>query len=156
MALTTGIENLTPSSTKGALFQGNYITDFDFTKQFLPDVYEKEAEIYGNRSISSFLRMVSAEMPSTSDEIRWVEQGRLHTRYSNVAISANVFTVTFDANPDGTAHAAGAAPVFRAGQTIMVQGQTAAGAATGPVLKGVVTVGGASAAGDTGVFTAVC
>ena len=156
MALTTGIENLTPSSTKGALFQGNYITDFDFTKQFLPDVYEKEAEVYGNRSISSFLRMVSAEMPSTSDEIRWVEQGRLHTRYDNVAISANVFTVTFDANPDGTAHAAGAAPVFRAGQTIMVQGQTAAGAATGPVLKGVVTVAGAAAAGDTGNFTAVC
>jgi hypothetical protein len=100
--------------------------------------------------------MVSAEMPSTSDEIRWVEQGRLHTRYDNVAISANVFTVTFDANPDGTAHAAGAAPVFRAGQTIMVQGQTAAGAATGPVLKGVVTVAGAAAAGDTGTFTAVC
>lgn len=156
MALTTGIENLTPSSTKGALFQGNYITDFDFTKQFLPDVYEKEAEIYGNRSISSFLRMVSAEMPSTSDEIRWVEQGRLHTRYDNVAIAANVFTVTFDANPDGTAHAAGAAPVFRAGQTIMVQGLTTAGAATGPVLKGVVTVAGAAAAGDTGTFTAVC
>jgi len=156
MAITTGIEHLTPSSTKGALFQGNYITDFDFTKQFLPDVYEKEAEIYGNRSISSFLRMVSAEMPSTSDEIRWVEQGRLHTRYDNVAISANVFTVTYAANADGTAHAAGAAPVFRAGQTIMVQGQTAAGAATGPVLKGVVTVAGAAAAGDTGTFTAVC
>jgi hypothetical protein len=156
MALTTGIENLTPSSTKGALFQGNYITDFDFTKQFLPDVYEKEAEVYGNRSISSFLRMVSAEMPSTSDEIRWVEQGRLHTRYDNVAISANVFTVTFANNPDGTAHAAGAAPVLRAGQTIMVQGQTAAGATTGPVLKGVVTVAGAAGAGDTGTFTAVC
>ena len=156
MAITTGIEHLTPSSTKGALFQGNYITDFDFTKQFLPDVYEKEAEIYGNRSISSFLRMVSAEMPSTSDEIRWIEQGRLHTRYDNVAIAANIFTVTFDANADGKAHEAGAAPVFRAGQTVMVQGQTSAGAATGPVLKGVVTVAGAAAAGDTGTFTAVC
>jgi len=156
MALTTGIEHLTPSSTKGVLFQGNYITDFDFTKQFLPDVYEKEAEIYGNRSISSFLRMVSAEMPSTSDEIRWVEQGRLHTRYDNVAISGDVFTVTYAANADGTAHAAGAAPVFRAGQTVMVQGQTSAGAATGPVLKGVVTVAGAAASGDTGTFTAVC
>ena len=41
MALTTGIEHLTPSSSKGSLFQGNYITDFDFTKQFLPDVYER-------------------------------------------------------------------------------------------------------------------
>ena len=88
MSLTTGIEHLTPSPSKGQLFQGNYITDFDFTKQFLPDVYEKEAEIYGNRSIGSFLRMVSAEMPSASDEIRWVEQGRLHIRYDNVAIGS--------------------------------------------------------------------
>ena len=161
MAITTGIENLTPSSSKGSLFQGNYITDFDFTKQFLPDVYEKEAEIYGNRSISSFLRMVSAEMPSTSDEIRWIEQGRLHTRYDNVAIGTasgtgeSVFTVTFAAKPDGTAYAAGDAPVVRAGQTIMVQGLTSGGAATGPVVKGVVTVAGAAAAGDTGTFTAV-
>ena len=161
MAITTGIENLTPSSSKGSLFQGNYITDFDFTKQFLPDVYEKEAEIYGNRSISSFLRMVSAEMPSTSDEIRWIEQGRLHTRYDNVAIAAasgtgeSVFTVTFGAKPDGTAYAAGDAPAVRAGQTIMVQGLTSGGAATGPVVKGVVTVAGAAAAGDTGTFTAV-
>jgi len=161
MAITTGIEHLTPSATKGSLFQGNYITDFDFTKQFLPDVYEKEAEIYGNRSISSFLRMVSAEMPSTSDEIRWVEQGRLHTRYTNVVIGSasgtgeSVFTVTFAAKPDGTAYAAGDAPAIRAGQTIMVQGLTGAGAATGPVVKGVVTVAGAAASGDTGTFTAV-
>ena len=161
MALTTGIEHLTPSSSKGSLFQGNYITDFDFTKQFLPDVYEKEAEIYGNRSISSFLRMVSAEMPSTSDEIRWIEQGRLHTRYTNVVIGnasgtgESVFTVTFAAKPDGTAYAAGDAPAIRAGQTIMVQGLTAAGAATGPVVKGVVTVAGAAASNDTGTFTAV-
>ena len=162
MALTTGIENLTPSPSKGTLFQGNYITDFDFTKQFLPDVYEKEAEIYGNRSISSFLRMVSAEMPSASDEIRWVEQGRLHIRYEDVDLATAgadgtvVFTVNFAANPDAVAYAAGAAPAVRVGQTIMVQGQTSAGAATGPVLKGVVTVAGAAAAGDTGTFTAVC
>ena len=96
MALTSGINNLVPSPTKGSLFQNNYITDFNFTKQFLPDVYEKEAEIYGNRSISSFLRMVSAEMPSTSDEIRWVEQGRLHVAYNAVAlaVATGVFAVT--------------------------------------------------------------
>lgn len=151
MALTTGIENLQPSQTKGSLFQNNYITDFDFTKQFLPDVYEKEAEIYGNRSISSFLRMVSAEMPSTSDEIRWVEQGRLHTRYEDITISGNVFTVTLPTGVDTAS-----APAIRAGQTIMVQGVTAANAPTGIVLKGVVTVAGANTAGSTGTFTAVC
>lgn len=151
MALTTGIGNLQPSQTKGQLFQGNYINDFDFTKQFLPDVYEKEAEIYGNRSITSFLRLVSAEMPSTSDEIRWVEQGRLHTRYDNIQIAGtNVFTVTYPAGVEATS-----APVMRVGQTIMVQGLTAAGAHTGPVVKGVVTVSGVTGAGGTGTFTAL-
>jgi len=142
MALT-GIENLQPSQTKGVLFQNNYITDFDFTKQFLPDVYEKEAEIYGNRSISSFLRMVSAEMPSTSDEIRWVEQGRLHTRYDNVAVTGNDFVVTL---PSGQTKAA-----VRAGQTIMAQGLDTNNAAVGDVIKGVVT-----AVDTDNSFTAVC
>jgi len=144
MALT-GIENLQPSQTKGVLFQNNYITDFDFTKQFLPDVYEKEAEIYGNRSISSFLRMVSAEMPSTSDEIRWVEQGRLHTRYDNVAVTGNDFVVTL---PSGQTKAA-----VRVGQTIMAQGLSNAtpAVAVGDVIKGVVT-----AVDTDNSFTAIC
>ncbi len=162
MALTTGIEHLTPSPSKGQLFQGNYITDFDFTKQFLPDVYEKEAEIYGNRSIGSFLRMVSAEMPSASDEIRWVEQGRLHIRYDNVAIASaggdgtTEFTVTFDAQPDGTSAGTAQVPAVRVGQTIMVQGQTSGNAGTGDTLKGVVTVAGANADTTTGTFSAIC
>jgi hypothetical protein len=158
MALTSGINNLVPSPTKGSLFQNNYITDFNFTKQFLPDVYEKEAEIYGNRSISSFLRMVSAEMPSTSDEIRWVEQGRLHVAYNDVALvaSTGVFTVTHPANPDGTAFPASGAAAIRAGQTIMVQAKTNGGVPTGPVLKGVVITAGAAAAGATSTFTAHC
>ena len=59
----------------------NYIKDFDFLNQYLPDTYEKEFERYGNRSISSFLRMVGAEMPSNSDLIKWAEQGRLHIKY---------------------------------------------------------------------------
>ena len=94
MAFTAGVPAaLQPSQTK-ALYAGNYI-DFtaagfsQWTQQFLPDVYEKEVERYGNRSIGSFLRMVSAEMPSTSDQIIWTEQGRLHTRYANVIPRGN-------------------------------------------------------------------
>ena len=80
--------SLQPSQGK-ALYGGNYLNFTDssinqWAQQFLPDVYEKEAEIYGNRTISSFLRMVSAEMPSTSDQIIWTEQGRLHTRYTGL------------------------------------------------------------------------
>jgi hypothetical protein len=84
--------SLTPSPTK-TLFNGNYLAigsnDFDFTKQFLPEVYEKEVERYGNRSIGSFLRMVSAEIPMASDEVVWSEQGRLHIAYDAVTIAVD-------------------------------------------------------------------
>ena len=119
MAFTSGIPAaLQPTQTK-TLYSGNYIdftnTNFDqWTQQFLPDVYEKEVERYGNRSIGSFLRMVSAEMPSTSDQIIWTEQGRLHTRYVNVI-------------PRGTA---GAMPVAGGGQAVI-----AAAGASGGVLN---------------------
>jgi len=69
--------DLQPSSQQVALAT-NYITNFDFLNQYLPDTYEKEFERYGNRTVASFLRMVGAEMPSNSDLIKWAEQGRLH------------------------------------------------------------------------------
>ena len=72
---------LTPSSERTPTAQ-NYIVNFDFLNQYLPDTYEKEFERYGNRTISSFLRMVGAEMPTNSDLIKWAEQGRLHTKYT--------------------------------------------------------------------------
>ena len=74
---------LQPSAVKATL-PTNYITNFDFMNQYLPDTYEKEFERYGNRSIASFLRLVGAEMPSNSDLIKWAEQGRLHTKYVSV------------------------------------------------------------------------
>ena len=84
--------SLTPSPTK-TLFNGNYLAigsnDFNFTQQFLPEVYEKEVERYGNRSIGSFLRMVSAEIPMASDEVVWSEQGRLHIAYSDAVIATD-------------------------------------------------------------------
>ena len=64
---------LQPSAVKATL-PTNYITNFDFMNQYLPDTYEKEFERYGNRSIASFLRLVGAEMPSNSDLIKWAEQ----------------------------------------------------------------------------------
>ncbi len=84
--------SLTPSPTK-TLFNGHYLAigsnDFNFTKQFLPEVYEKEVERYGNRSIGSFLRMVSAEIPMASDEVVWSEQGRLHIAYDDAVIASD-------------------------------------------------------------------
>jgi hypothetical protein len=78
---------LQPSAVKATL-PTNYITNFDFLNQYLPDTYEAEFERYGNRSIASFLRMVGAELPSNSDLIKWAEQGRLHTKYVNVTTTA--------------------------------------------------------------------
>ena len=74
---------LQPSAQR-TVSPSNYITNFDFLNQYLPDTYEKEFERYGNRSVASFLRQVGAEMPSNSDLIKWAEQGRLHVKYTNV------------------------------------------------------------------------
>ena len=90
---------LTPTPTK-TLFGTNYLTFDDasgggtFTKQFLPDVYEKEVERYGNRSVASFLRMVGAEIPSASDQIIWSEQGRLHIAYDSAAANTTTGVIT--------------------------------------------------------------
>ena len=92
-------QNLQPAQGKN-LYGGNYLNFLDgsveaWAQQFLPDVYDKEVEIYGNRTISGFLKMVSAEMPSSSDQIIWLEQGRLHTRYTGVTVAAGTVTTGF-------------------------------------------------------------
>jgi len=155
---TTGIPAaLQPSQTK-SLYGGNYLDFFNleagsqWAQQFLPDVYEKEVERYGNRSISSFLRMVGAEMPSTSDQIIWTEQGRLHTRYINctvtAAVTAGATSAIFEAAaaqpnvPTSESYSGNISDVnFRIGQTVMIQAQAAGSerGGSGVVLKGVVT-----------------
>ena len=116
--------DLQPSSEQ-VLLQTNYITNFDFLNQYLPDTYEKEFERYGNRTVASFLRMVGAEMPSNSDLIKWAEQGRLHTKYTDVTSAAiagaGVATLTI-----GDVLVPGAGGIaIRIGQTIMISDSTA-------------------------------
>ena len=84
------LAHLTPRPVKG-LFGDNYLSvaDMDFTQQFLPEVYEKEVERYGNRTVSGFLRMVGAEMPMASDRVVWQEQGRLHIAYDGITVDAD-------------------------------------------------------------------
>ena len=60
MALTAAGCDLQPVHSNSRT-QSNYINNFDFLNQYLPDTYEKEFERYGNRTISSFLRMVGAK-----------------------------------------------------------------------------------------------
>lgn len=78
-----------PRSTK-SVSGDNYLdlTQQNFwTQQYLPEVYEKEVERFGKRTISGFLQMVGAEMPMSSDRIIWSEQGRLHVSFNDVTIT---------------------------------------------------------------------
>jgi hypothetical protein len=90
-----GSTSLTPAPSKG-LQNSNYLSnaDYTFAQQFLPDLYEKEFEKYGNRSIASFLRMVGAELPSSSDLIKWSEQGRLHVQAAGTITDGDTIAVT--------------------------------------------------------------
>ena len=126
--------NLIPSAERVPT-SSNYITNFDFLNQYLPDTYEKEFERYGNRSVSSFLRMVGAEMPTNSDMIKWAEQGRLHIKYvectSGAAASPDTATWTIADTlapvlPGGGTTTAGQGGIaLRIGQTVMISDNTA-------------------------------
>ena len=96
------LAHLTPRPTQ-TLWGDNYLS-FDsatgggtFAQQFLPEIYEKEVERYGNRTISGFLKMVGAEMPLQSDQVIWSEQGRIHVAYDGIA-NANTVEVLSAAN----------------------------------------------------------
>jgi hypothetical protein len=140
--------DLQPSSTQTPT-DSNYITNFDFLNQYLPDTYEKEFERYGNRTISSFLRLVGAELPSISDQIKWSEQGRLHTKFTQCGTTAiagannATWTVNDSAFPAGgagivttpaTAYNAANQISIRVGQTVMIVFNNGAGSN-----KGIVT-----------------
>ena len=99
MAITAGGSlNSVPAAQKQTL-NSNYI---DFTssategwaQQYLPDLMEKEAEVFGPRTISGFLSKIGAEEAMTSDRVIWSEQGRLHLSYKG-----NVNSATAGANP---------------------------------------------------------
>ena len=122
-----GSYDLQPSSVKATL-QSNYITNFNFLSQYLPDTYEQEFARYGDRSVSSFLRRMGAEIPSNSDLIKWTEEGRLHTKYVGVTTTGAVSSglQTFDIGT-GTC-------VFRIGQTVMLSS-----ASVNKLEKGIIT-----------------
>ena len=121
-------------SAEQVVLQTNYITNFDFLNQYLPDTYEKEFERYGNRTVASFLRMVGAEMPSNSDLIKWAEQGRLHTKYVDVTSAAAAGSDTAVLTVGDVLVPGGGSIALRVGQTIMISDNTAASVLTNKAL----------------------
>ena len=100
----TGATNAVASPSKQTL-SSNYI-DFatasssdGWAQQYLPDLMEKEAEVFGNRTISGFLSQVGAEEGMQSDQVVWSEQGRLHLSY--YATVNDINNITGGTNDDG-------------------------------------------------------
>jgi hypothetical protein len=110
MAITNGpLLNKVPSAQQQTL-SSNYI-DFaggstGWEQQYLPDLMEKEAEVFGQRTISGFLSQVGAEESMTADQVVWSEQSRLHLSYVGTVATAGdtngTFTVVTDI--DGSAN----------------------------------------------------
>ncbi len=130
--LTGGI--VTPSVEKATL-NTNYLNfhgsgGANWSQQYLPELYEQEVERYGNRSISSFLRMVGAEMPMASDQVIWSEQGRLHLAYNGQInpVTGAVDTITGIDSGATEAHA------IRKGATVVATVNSV-------VFKAIVTAG---------------
>tara|TARA_R100001443_G_scaffold16590_2_gene26783 strand:+ start:5010 stop:6479 length:1470 start_codon:yes stop_codon:yes gene_type:complete len=126
MAITNpgGLLNSVPSVQQMTL-QSNYI---DFTaqatagwaQQYLPELMEQEAEVFGNRTVSGFLSQVGAEMPMTSDQVVWSEQGRLHLSYGGTTAAADVINILTDADGNSVDAANEAGHGIRIGDTVIV------------------------------------
>ena len=148
MAITPG------SQTRGASIQAttseNYldIQNTGWAAQYLPDLMEKEAEVFGKRTISGFLAQVGAEEAMAADQVIWSEQGRLHLSYKGTIGTANISTIEIDTDIDGidasTTHG------IRVGDTVLVASPTL----TAKCYVSVVDADNASTATSSGGATA--
>jgi len=130
MAITAGGSLNSVPAAKQQTLATNYLdftgtTDKTWAQQYLPDLMEQEAEVFGPRTISGFLSQVGAEEAMTSDQVVWSEQGRLHLSYTgNVSNgtggvdSVGQFTIEghIDANATYTAESHG----IRVNDTVIV------------------------------------
>jgi len=111
MAITAGDAlNSVPAPRKQTL-NTNYLdlssaANAGWGQQYVPDLMEQEAEVFGPRTISGFLSQVGAEEAMQADQVIWSEQGRLHLSYKGLVTNSsganagtgasNTITVTTD------------------------------------------------------------
>ena len=116
MAITAGNSLNSVPSPQRQVLNTNYLdlsTSAGWGQQYVPDLMEKEADVFGSRTISGFLAQVGAEEAMTADQVIWSEQSRLHLSYKGtVDVDGDIsggdnkglFTVVsdIDGNTDGT------------------------------------------------------
>jgi len=99
MAIQGGpLLNSVPAPRQQTL-SSNYLdlsTNAGWGQQYLPDLMEKEAEVFGPRTISGFLSQVGAEEAMTADQVIWSEQSRLHLSYKGDMDTDNIVTIQTD------------------------------------------------------------
>jgi len=99
MAITGGNNlNSVPAPQQQTLVS-NYLdfnTDMGWAQQYVPDLMEKEAEVFGPRTISGFLSQVGAEEAMQADQVIWSEQGRLHLSYKGKVTGSDTFLLQSD------------------------------------------------------------
>ncbi len=79
----------TPSATKQTVSDAYVdLRTSGWAQQYLPELMEAEAEVFGNRTISGFLAQVGAEEAMAADQVVWSEQGRLHVSASGTFANA--------------------------------------------------------------------
>ena len=88
-----------------------------WAQQYLPDLMEKEAEVYGKRTIAGFLAQVGAEEPSAADRVIWSEQGRLHLAYTAKYVSGNN---KYEIENDIDGNDVGTTPGLRVGDMVIM------------------------------------
>ena len=128
MAITAGGNlNAVPNATQQTL-STNYLDlngSGGWAKQYLPDLMEKEAEVFGQRTISGFLSKVGAEESMTADQVIWSEQGRLHLSYLADVDADNVVTIQCDIDGNNfNADAITVAHGIRVNDTVIVSNAT--------------------------------
>jgi hypothetical protein len=120
MAITIG--SGPDAAPRKQTLSSNYV---DFTsaategwaQQYLPDLMEKEAEVYGKRTIAGFLAQVGAEEASAADRVIWSEQGRLHLAYTAKYKDSND---TYEIENDVDGNAVGTGHGLRVGDMVIM------------------------------------
>jgi len=125
MAITAGSLLNSVAAPQQQTLASNYI---DFTaqatagwaQQYLPDLMEKEAEVFGNRTISGFLAQVGAEEAMTADQVVWSEQGRLHLSYIGQVDADGDTNGTFTVQTDIDGNALTTTHGIRVNDTVLI------------------------------------